>query len=63
MEPGGNPFKFMRGIERLGADINRLGETSIIELNKCVIIVAELSSVVYWRMILKVLTELRLGML
>ena len=43
MEPGENPFKFMIKIDRLTADLHRLGDRFITELRKCVIIVAGLS--------------------
>ena len=44
MEPGGDPFKFMMEIDRLAADLHRLGDKSITELRKCVIIVSGLSA-------------------
>ena len=44
MEPGSDPFKFMTGIDRLAADFNRLGDKSVTELRKCVIIVSGLSA-------------------
>ena len=44
MEPGGDPFKFMMGIDRLAADLHCLGDTSETELKKCVIIVSGLSA-------------------
>ena len=44
MEPGGDPFKFMMEIDRLAADLHRLGENSVTELRKCVIIVSGLSA-------------------
>ena len=44
MEPGGNPFKFAMEIDRLAADFHRLGDKSVIELRKCVIIVSGLSA-------------------
>ena len=44
MEPGSDPFKFMMEIDRLAADLNRLGDKSVTELRKCVIIVAGLSA-------------------
>ena len=40
MEPGGDPFKFMMEIGRLTADLHRLGDKSVTELRKCVIIVS-----------------------
>ena len=40
MEPGGDPFKFMMEIDRLAADLHRLGDKSVTELRKCVIIVS-----------------------
>ena len=42
MQPGEDLFKFMREIDRLAANIHRLGDNSVTELRKCVIIVAEL---------------------
>ena len=44
MEPGGDPFKFMVEIDRLAADLHRLGDKSVTELRKCVIIVSGLSA-------------------
>ena len=44
MEPGSGPFKFVIEISRLAADLHRLGDNSVIEMKKCVIIVAELST-------------------
>ena len=44
MEPGGDPFKFMREVDRLAADLHRLGDKSVTELRKCVIIVSGLSA-------------------
>ena len=44
MEPGGNPFKFMMEIGRLAADFPRLGDNSVTELRKCVIIVSGMST-------------------
>ena len=44
MEPGGDPFKFMMKIDRLAADLHRLGDKSVTELRKCVIIVSGLSA-------------------
>ena len=44
MEPGGDPHKFMMGIDRLAADLRRLGDKSATELRKCVIIVSSLSA-------------------
>ena len=41
---GGDPFKFMMEIDRLAADLHRLGDKSITELRKCVIIVSGLSA-------------------
>ena len=46
VEPGGDPFKFsmeIDEIDRLAADIHRLGDKSVTELRKCVIIVSGLS--------------------
>ena len=42
MEPGGDPFKFMMEVDRLAADLHRLGDKSVTELRKCVIIVVQL---------------------
>ena len=44
MEPGGDPFTFMMEIDRLASDLHRLGDKSVTELKKCVIIVSGLSS-------------------
>ena len=44
MEPGSDPFKFMMEIVRLTADLHRLGDKSVTELRKCVIIVSVLSA-------------------
>ena len=44
MEPGGDPFKFMMEVDRLAADLHRLGDKSVAELRKCVIIVSGLSA-------------------
>ena len=44
MEPGGDPFKFVMEIDRLAADLHRLGDKSVTELRKCVIIVSGLSA-------------------
>ena len=44
MEPGGDPFKFMMKVDRLAADLHRLGDKSVTELRKCVIIVSGLSA-------------------
>ena len=44
MEPGSDPFKFMMEVDRLGADLHRLGDKSVTELRKCVIIVSGLSA-------------------
>ena len=44
MEPGSDPFKFMMEVDRLAADLHRLGVKSVTELRKCVIIVSGLSA-------------------
>ena len=44
MEPGGDPFEFMMKIDRLTADLHRLGDKSVTKLKKCVIIVSGLSA-------------------
>ena len=44
MELGGNPFKFMMEVDRLAAYLHRLGDKSVTELRKCVIIVSGLSA-------------------
>ena len=44
MQPGEGPFKFMMKIDRLKADHHRLGDKSVTELKKCVVIVAGLSA-------------------
>ena len=42
MEPGGDPFKFIMEFDGLAADLHRLGDKSVTELRKCVIIVSGL---------------------
>ena len=44
MEPGGEPFTFRMEVDRLAADLHRLGDKSVTELRKCVIIVSGLSA-------------------
>ena len=44
VEPGSDPFKFMMEVDRLAADLHRLGDKSVTELRKCVIIVSGLSA-------------------
>ena len=44
MEPGGDPLKFMMEVDRLAADLHRLGYKSATELRKGVIIVSGLSA-------------------
>ena len=44
MQPGGDPFKLMMEIDRLAADLHRLGDKSVTERRKCVIIVSGLSA-------------------
>ena len=44
MEPGGDPLKFTIEVDRLAADLHRLGDRSATELRKCVIIVPGLSA-------------------
>ena len=44
MESGSDRFKFMMEVDRLAADLHRLGEKSVTELRKCVIIVSGLSA-------------------
>ena len=44
MEPGGGPFKFTMEIDRLAADLPRLGDKSVTELRRCRIIVSGLST-------------------
>ena len=44
MEPGGDLFKFMTENDRLAADLHRLGDKSVTELRKCVIIVSGMSA-------------------
>ena len=45
MEPvGGDPYKLMMEVDRLAADLHRLGDKSITKLRKCVIIVSGLSA-------------------
>ena len=42
MEPGGDPFKFIMENDRLATDLHRLGDKSITEQRKCMIIVSGL---------------------
>ena len=44
MESGGDPFKFMMEIDSLAADLHRLGDKSVTDLRKCIIIVSGLSA-------------------
>ena len=44
MEPGSDPFKFMMEIDKLAGYLRRLGDKSVTELRKCVIIVSGLSA-------------------
>ena len=44
MQPGEDPFQFMMEVDRLVADLHKLGDRSVTELRKCVIIVADLSA-------------------
>ena len=44
MEPGDDSFKFMMEVDRLAADLHRLGGKSVTELRKCVIIVSGMSA-------------------
>ena len=44
MEPGSDPFKFDMEVDRLAADLHCLGDKSVTELRKCVIIVSGLSA-------------------
>ena len=44
MELGSDPFKFIMEVDRLAADLHRLGDKSVTELRKCVIIVSGLSA-------------------
>ena len=44
MQPGEDPFQLILKIDRLAADLHRLGDISVTELRKYVIIVAELSA-------------------
>ena len=48
MEPGGDPFEFMMEIDRLAADLHRLGDKSVTKLIKCVIIVSGLLLILIW---------------
>ena len=43
-EPGSDPFTFMMGVDRLAAELHSLGDKSVTELRKCVIIVSGLSA-------------------
>ena len=60
MEPGGDPFKFMMEIDRLAADLHRLGDKSITELRKCVIVVSGLSA--YFQMECRILENNSAGL-
>ena len=44
MEPDGDQFKLMLEIDRLAADLHRLGDKSVTELRRCVIVVPGLSA-------------------
>ena len=44
MQAAEDPFQFMMEIDWLAADLHRLGDKSVIELRKCVFIVARLSA-------------------
>ena len=44
MEPGGGPFEFVLEIDRLAADLHRLGDSSVTKPKKCLVIVAGLST-------------------
>ena len=44
MEPAGDLFKFIMEIDRPAADLHRLGDKSVTELRKCVIIVSGLAA-------------------
>ena len=44
MEPGGDPFKFRMETYRLAADLHCLGDKSVTELRKCVVIVSGMSA-------------------
>ena len=44
MQPGEDPCQVMTEIDRLAADLHRLGDRFVTELRKCVIIVARLSA-------------------
>ena len=44
MEPGDDLFKFMMEVDRLATELHRLGDKSVTELRKCVIIVSGLSA-------------------
>ena len=44
MELGSDPFKFMMEVDKLAGDLHRLGDKSVTELRKCVIIVSGLSA-------------------
>ena len=44
MELGGEPFTFRMEVDRLAAGLHRLGDKSVTELRKCVIIVSGLSA-------------------
>ena len=44
MEPGDDAFEFMMEIGSLAADLHRLGGKSVVELTKCVIVVAGVSA-------------------
>ena len=44
MQPEEDPSQFMMGTDRLAADFHRLGDRSVTELRKCVIVVAGLSA-------------------
>ena len=44
MKLGGEPFKFIMEVDRLAADLHRLGDKSVTQLRKCVIIASGMSA-------------------
>ena len=44
MQPGEHPFQFMIEMDRLAAELHRLGDRSVTKLKKCVVIGARLSA-------------------
>ena len=44
MEPGSDPFKFVMEVDRLAAGLHRLGDKSVTDVRKCVLVVSGMSA-------------------